>query len=783
MASRTKKRRGAGVSPQGSLEEVPAIRSGMQRSGPGSKAGLRAMTSSVSPLPSIGRRGGFDANEMSTQQVGVGASLRGMGTGGWDWNSMTDEERRHLSRMQTKEHNKLLSHSQREVHTQREQIEGLRIDNARLRAQIAERVQEQNEQLNEKKNAAVNLLMGKKFEVEEAIEKELENLEALKKQVKRQGAVSKARLEDKKEGLKKPSEKEHEKTQRLQEERVHHYAQVHSEVIAAGRILRTEIDEIRRDKLRIKKVIVERAEVLEAKSVEIIQLINIANAFYADRTKCHLMRSELISQAGSDAEEHRDKIQELNNRLEYCDLMMQEREEDYQKALLEAKRQASNLSDPLEDLREAERKRQQELVEAVDRLMHSLGVWDVNELVSRFLAKEERFNVQHRYLDALRLDAQTMEVGISDLQGEAARLMVSEPAEHDATAKLQDQIEAATRRAQDWEESSGQSMDTLNRVSAIVARLRARSSKSRLLDVMRPARRRWALIRANIRRIALMQSSAVSNASQMQALKQRAQQAERVDPRRKNLKEQLGDLECAQQGMDVLVDLSFLEEQTLHLIRYVRNSPPSVNGTALLKTGSASQGGLPAGVAVVLPVAPPRKHGKEGTRAAIAGTASANIASVVPPLEEEVKGMSSTKYPQGPKFPLQGLHGRVTALVIPSLRDIDSPRDSDPVTSAGLHALIRDHGFSERVVEKMRRRDGGIARLQSGAALLKSPIGMAPPVVAPRKDGATKSAKPKGRKTAGGAGESSGEEEEEEEATVLEGASQEAELSAVTTDP
>lgn len=31
------------------------------------------------------------------------------------------------------------------------------------------------------------------------------------------------------------------------------------------------------------------------------------------------------------------------------------------------------------------------------------------------------------------------------------------------------------------------------------------------------------------------------------------------------------------------------------------------------------------------------QHGKEGTRAAIAGTASANIASVVPPLEEEVK--------------------------------------------------------------------------------------------------------------------------------------------------
>jgi len=45
-----------------------------------------------------------------------------------------------------------------------------------------------------------------------------------------------------------------------------------------------------------------------------------------------------------------------------------------------------------------------------------------------------------RYLDALRSDAQTMEEGITSLQGEASRLMVSEPAEHDTTAKLQDQV-------------------------------------------------------------------------------------------------------------------------------------------------------------------------------------------------------------------------------------------------------------------------------------------------------------------------------------------------------
>ena len=57
-------------------------------------------------------------------------------------------------------------------------------------------------------------------------------------------------------------------------------------------------------------------------------------------------------------------------------------------------------------MKEAEKKRQQELVEAFDKLMYASGVWDVDELVTRFLRKEEKMSLAKNYLDALTEDAE-----------------------------------------------------------------------------------------------------------------------------------------------------------------------------------------------------------------------------------------------------------------------------------------------------------------------------------------------------------------------------------------
>ena len=66
---------------------------------------------------------------------------------------------------------------------------------------------------------------------------------------------------------------------------------------------------------------------MEAKSEEIVQLINIANDYFAERARIRLMYSELLTEAGRDGEEHRTAVSELNNRTEYFDQLMVDRSE------------------------------------------------------------------------------------------------------------------------------------------------------------------------------------------------------------------------------------------------------------------------------------------------------------------------------------------------------------------------------------------------------------------------------------------------------------------------
>ncbi len=56
-----------------------------------------------------------------------------------------------------------------------------------------------------------------------------------------------------------------------------------------------------------------------------MQLINIANEYYSERGRMRLMYSQMLSDAGKDAEEHRQAVSELNNRMEYFDQLMVER--------------------------------------------------------------------------------------------------------------------------------------------------------------------------------------------------------------------------------------------------------------------------------------------------------------------------------------------------------------------------------------------------------------------------------------------------------------------------
>jgi len=557
MASQLERRGNRTQSP-GSFDEVPPIKDASpiralsSKTPPrseGTKGPPRSTTASVSPLPTIRRQTMPGASDAIKCQSGFESRDKG----GWDLISRTDMDRRQLSRMQAKEDNRFLAHAQREVLTQREQIESLRADNARLRAQIAQRMDEQKAQVNDKNNDAVSALVGKKMEVERAIEQELEVLEALNEHVKHMSASIQRVLGAKREGLQRPGEREHFKAVQKKEERIHHYAQLHSEVIAGGRLLRTQIDDLRGEKRRLKRLIQARNVALEKRTVEMIQLINIANSFHAERTRCHLMRSDMISQAGSEMNAHRSEMQELQRELDLCDVVLRGHEQHQDQehscvAASDSELESTHAVGVREELGEEERLWHQNLIEVFDQLLQSKGFLDATDLVERFLAKEESLVIQERYLSALRADAKEMEQTIEGLITEAKQFLDHPSAEALEAARMKEELAVARRRAGDWEAAYLRALEVLNDVSTAAARLRAQSFNSQLLGSTRTAYRRWALVRISLGRIARMAS---------------------VVPKTKELRsgenEDLRDR--AAQGMYALSDLAVLEKHTLALLR------------------------------------------------------------------------------------------------------------------------------------------------------------------------------------------------------------------------
>jgi hypothetical protein len=72
--------------------------------------------------------------------------------------------------------------------------------------------------------------------------------------------------------------------------------------VTYGKQLRETVNELRHDKMNVKKKMQEKTAELDQRSAEAVQLINIANEFYTQRAQYRLAASALIAEAGKEAE-------------------------------------------------------------------------------------------------------------------------------------------------------------------------------------------------------------------------------------------------------------------------------------------------------------------------------------------------------------------------------------------------------------------------------------------------------------------------------------------------
>lgn len=626
--------------------------------------------------------------------------------------------------LQAKQHQKSIHHAQRELFRQRETVAVLRAENAVLREKNQLKMKEQNEVLEEVHLENVNKLMNLKYEIEEQVEHELEQLEVMKRQYR--GVTKKVKTLQLADKSNLYDEREHIRTLKRDEDKIEIYVSKHSEEVSYGKKLRQIVNDLRLDKMNFQKKIEEKQQELDARSAEAVQLINIANQFYTQRAQYRLVASSLIADAGKEAEVHRVKMQELSNRIEYYELVMQEREEEYRNSIQEAERQASNLNDPSEELKEAEKKRQQELIEAFDKVMYTVGIWDIELLVSHFLRKEEKMALQKNYLDALTDDSDKIENEIKTLRDEVVRLGSHKPEEMDEVIELKSKISEQETKSTEYRLLAESTFETLNRVANVLAGIKLRMNKCRALDFLRPVRRRWALLRANIARVPTLSSQAGGKAMQGKKVL-----GTNYDPRRKTIFDEFNVEEVAPQGVVALNDISQIEENIMALLAKAQIGR-QMGSKALLSLTKIQV--VPVQISVEAPVEDGNKDKRKGKKKKsetgmktdrskdstdkqsdktpiVSARSNDKQISVHEPIREE-KAVPSAVFEQepdlslfpGPRFGVNHpTKGRATMEVIPSLKEIDSPRDSEALSPSEIRKQVLEGGYSEKVNERIQR--------------------------------------------------------------------------------
>ena len=156
------------------------------------------------------------------------------------------------------------------------------------------------------------------------------------------------------------------------------------------------------------------------------------------------------------------------------------------------------------------------------------------------------------YLDALTEDAEKIERDIKTYRDEASSLLTAKPEEEAAVVALKENISAVEAKSAGLRQQTEQTFQMLEEVGHVLGVIKKRMAACPALDLMRPVKRRWALLRANLQRVPLIAQRPCVDASKVQQGLSKAPPA-KFDPRRKTILEELtGDAEAGSNGVEAL---------------------------------------------------------------------------------------------------------------------------------------------------------------------------------------------------------------------------------------
>lgn len=214
------------------------------------------------------------------------------------------------------------------------------------------------------------------------------------------------------------------KQMRILENRLDKANQKFNEAIAQNKVLREEIDNLRRERQIFDKIYQKLEKELQNKRKEMAKKIEEANSAYEQRDKAQEELQKIKGQSKKEQEEFEQEWKNLNKLIEQDKKM-----KDFLKFKMQEKEQADNTDVPRNEddnfkkknkvdpqVINAERVKSYE--EAFNKIQSATGIQDIDELVDTFIKAEDKNFTLFKFVNELSNDIETLEKQIQDLQVE-----------------------------------------------------------------------------------------------------------------------------------------------------------------------------------------------------------------------------------------------------------------------------------------------------------------------------------------------------------------------------
>ena len=257
---------------------------------------------------------------------------------------------------------------------------------------------------------------------------------------------------------------------KILENRLDKANQKFNEAIAQNKVLREEIDNLRRERVIFDKIYQKLEKELHSKRKEMANIIEAANNAYEDRDRAQDTLTTIKDQAKKEQAEFEKEWKNLNKLIEQDKKM-----KDFLKLRLQEREQAESVEAPKheDDTLKKKNKIDPQIVaaekvrsyeEAFNKIQSATGIQDIDVLVNTFIKAEDKNFTLFKFVNEVSNDIETLEKQIQDLEIEISTCKDQEEAGYLISTKstFEEKLEKYMRKAETYEKKYEESYRNLN---------------------------------------------------------------------------------------------------------------------------------------------------------------------------------------------------------------------------------------------------------------------------------------------------------------------------------